>query len=114
MSETSKSVPLHPDFTDAVLDAVWVERGRQDAQWGEQNHDDGTGMLHYQNDADHVRRMNDVAVSKGLAIQWSDILKEEVYEAFAETDPVKLRAELVQVAAVATAWVEALDRRWWG
>ena len=28
----------------------------------------------------------------------------------AESDPVKLRAELVQVAAVAVAWVEKIDR----
>lgn len=29
----------------------------------------------------------------------------------AEKDPVNLRAELIQVAAVAVAWVEAIDRR---
>lgn len=36
---------------------------------------------------------------------------EEVLEAFAEADPDRLRAELVQVAAVATKWIQALDRR---
>ncbi len=42
---------------------------------------------------------------------WAKILGEEVAEAFGETDPAAIRRELVQVAAVATAWVEAIDRR---
>lgn len=42
---------------------------------------------------------------------WRTILAEEVYEAFAETDPARLRHELVQVAAVAAAWVEDIDSR---
>ena len=41
---------------------------------------------------------------------WLHILREEVFEAFAEDDPAKLRAELIQVAAVAVQWVEAIDR----
>ena len=36
---------------------------------------------------------------------------EEVAEAFAEADVRRLRAELVQCAAVAVKWVEAIDRR---
>jgi hypothetical protein len=44
-------------------------------------------------------------------LKWVDILEEEVAEAAAESDPAKLRAELVQVAAVAVAWIEAIDRR---
>jgi hypothetical protein len=39
------------------------------------------------------------------------ILREEVYEAFAEEDPAALRTELIQVAAVAATWVDAIDRR---
>jgi hypothetical protein len=67
--------------TMRVLDEVQDERRRQDAKWGEQNHPDGTIAL------------------------------EEVFEALVETDPAKLRDELLQVAAVAVAWVEAIDRR---
>lgn len=36
---------------------------------------------------------------------------DEFYEAMAERDPAKLRAELLQVSAVAAAWVESIDRR---
>ncbi len=44
-------------------------------------------------------------------VNWKTILLEEVAEAFAENDPATLRRELVQVAAVAAAWIEAIDRR---
>ena len=32
-------------------------------------------------------------------------------KALAEVEPAKLREELIQVAAVAVAWIEAIDRR---
>lgn len=63
-----------------------TERIKQDAKWGIQDHD-----------------------AKG----WLPILTEEVGEAakaMNENDP-GLREELIQVAAVAMAWVEAMDRR---
>ncbi len=44
-------------------------------------------------------------------VEWLDILMEEVCEAAAEDDHVTLRAELVQVAAVALSWVEDIDRK---
>lgn len=42
---------------------------------------------------------------------WAHVLDEETAEALAETDPAKLRAELIQVAAVAMHWVANLDAR---
>lgn len=44
-------------------------------------------------------------------VTWWHILREEVLEAAAESDPEALRAELIQVAAVAMKWAEAIDRR---
>jgi NTP pyrophosphatase (non-canonical NTP hydrolase) len=44
-------------------------------------------------------------------VSWFGILMEEVYEAFAETDPAKQREEMVQVAAVAVQIIKCLDRR---
>jgi len=41
---------------------------------------------------------------------WAMILSEEHFEAITEPDPQKRRAELLQVAAVAIRWVEAIDR----
>jgi hypothetical protein len=86
------------------------ERERQDDLWGEQNHDDGTGSAHDVTLADAARLACQRAAEAGH-LTWRSILFEEVAEAFAETDPAKLRAELVQVAAVSAAWIEAIDRR---
>lgn len=94
----------------AVMREVIQERVRQDAKWGEQNHPDGTGSEFHVDQAENARRTCDLFFKKGLGT-WAHILREEVFEAFAESDPVKLREELVQVAAVAVAWIEAIDRR---
>ena len=39
------------------------------------------------------------------------LVREEVAEAFAESDPARLREELIQVAALAVSWVEKIDAR---
>lgn len=100
-----------------VLNLVDAERDAQDAKWGEQNHPNGTGpnvrmRWSAHTLADAARVCKKLCQANGPdEDNWRDILLEEVFEALAEEDPVKLRAELVQVAAVACAWVEAIDRR---
>ena len=97
------------EATGGVLYEVARERSRQDAKWGEQNHHDGTGRAGDRFQAEMAR---EICKANGPGQDnWRDILTEEVHEAYAETDPAKLRAELVQVAAVAVAWVESIDRR---
>lgn len=93
-----------------VLAEIAQERTRQDAKWGEQNHPDGTGAPGSAEVADSAREACDRAAEHGVAF-WSLILLEEVSEAIAESDPAALRGELVQVAAVAVNWIEAIDRR---
>lgn len=82
---------------DGILDEIRMERESQNAKWGKQDH---------------------------LNEHWLAILTEEVGEVAqcvckAEIPPVyndrfarlaQMRAELIQVAAVAVAWVEAYDR----
>ena len=99
---------LGPDA--GVLAEVQAERTRQDTKWGEQNHPDGTGNKSQQDRAEFARRWCESAFGSGYGT-WADVLTEEVAEAGAERDPAKLRAELVQVAAVAVAWIAAIDRR---
>jgi hypothetical protein len=94
----------------AVLGEIAGERTRQDAKFGEQNHPDGTGNKSQQDLAEDARKWCESAFGSGYGT-WSDVLAEEVAEANAERDPARLRAELVQVAAVACAWIEAIDRR---
>jgi len=94
----------------SVLAEVAAERRRQDGQWGEQNHPDGTGDA-YTDDAALARKECERAADNG-DLTWRHILLEEVAEAMAEREPADLRRELIQVAAVAVAWAEALDRRY--
>lgn len=73
--------------TDEVLVEVFRERERQDDLWGQQDHDESV---------------------------WMTILMEEVGEAAKacfENDTDNYREELVQVAEVAVAMVEAFDRK---
>ena len=107
-----------------ILGEVAAERARQDAKWGEQNHPDGTGPRAYPlaplpeanldlraayELADAAKKATDTAFKHGK-VTYRDILLEEVFEALAESNPARLRVELVQVAAVAVAWVEKIDR----
>lgn len=104
-----------------VLAEVAAERDRQDRKWGEQNHPNGTGPdqhilgnppPHITNAelAEAARRRTQRFTDGPWTLTYEAILTEEVCEAYAEEDPAKLRAELIQVAAVAVAWVEKIDR----
>lgn len=106
-----------------VAEEVIGERLRQDQRWGEQNHPDGTGVDWAAEivpafpsgpvaaQTAKIARLDCQRAAQRGKCTWLKILREEVAEAFAETDPVKLRTELIQVAAVAQAWAEAIDRR---
>jgi ADP-ribose pyrophosphatase YjhB (NUDIX family) len=98
-----------PGSLAKVLADVSAERAAQDAMWGIQDLPDGTGQ---ERAAAADEAKNDVAeAAREGRLTWRHILREEVLEAFAEDDPDALRTELVQVAAVAAKWAQALDRR---
>lgn len=106
----------------SVYDEIGAERARQDAKFGDQTHlPDGyllasaTDLYYAVNQilapADEAKATCQGAFASGKG-DWACILVEEVAEAVeAIGDPEALREELIQVAAVAVAWVEALDRR---
>lgn len=81
--------PLPLNLTEQAIDSVLHERAFQDERWG--------GNRQLPDDT------------------WLRILVEEVGEvakALNDREPVEdLRAELVQVAAVAIAWIEAMDTK---
>jgi hypothetical protein len=100
-----------PRLTTGVLNEVYAERQRQDAKWGDQTwRENGTSKI-FERECAIARWQCNTAEKDYGGASWRQILKEEVYEAFAEQDVVKLREELVQCAAVAVAWIEAIDRR---
>lgn len=95
--------------TVGILRAIRRERLNQDAKWGEQNHPNGTGSR-WSAYAGYFRAVCNFR-AREKTLTWRDILLEEVYEALAESKPEALREELIQVAAVATNWIEAIDRK---
>jgi hypothetical protein len=108
--------------TPSVLCEVATERERQDAKWGEQNHPSGTGGAGWnavagdgmreirRSNAEQSKRSCDEA-AREKRLSWRLILREEIDEAVAEDEGAALRQELLQVAAVAVAWIECIDRR---
>lgn len=106
--QLGQEIDAHADRYEFEIRA---ERQRQVDKHGDQSSlPDGTGLRGDRWTANHTRLKCDVAAREGN-VTWRHILDEEVAEAYAESDPVKLRAELVQVEAVARAWREAIDRR---
>lgn len=76
-----------------LLTEVAVERERQDMRWGTQDHDDPRWL----------------AI---LTEELGEVAREVVEElAIPRSRGYQIREELVQVAAVAVAWLEAIDRR---
>ena len=99
-----------------VLAEVVAERVRQQRKWGEQNHPDGTGpgtlgiLCLCGRDVGEAQDLCVRSFREGRGT-YAHILWEEVAEALAVSDAARLREELLQVAAVAVAWVECIDRR---
>ena len=102
--------------------AVIDERLRQDKKFGVQDHLSVPNFVRGKPNvacahskvpvASYMREYNDTLVSF-QRLTWGPILVEEVSEALeaaASESPAALRAELVQVAAVAVAWIDCLDR----
>lgn len=99
-----------PGRTEEALSNVGEEREAQFVKWGPQHHPDGTGGSGAAFQRDLARNTCDRAAAEGR-VTWALILHEEFMEAMAEADIAMLRKELVQVAAVAVAWVEDIDSR---
>jgi hypothetical protein len=98
---------------NAIVREIADERESQLARWGQQDHPSSASELdrkRAQKNADHWKQRNDARVEAGI-LTWDGILLEEVWEALAEEDENRRREELIQVAAVAAAEVEAIDRR---
>lgn len=105
-----------------IMGQIEDERRRQDAKWGEQHWPDGTGpdlKVHsVPGHLTHHAAMQNAKLTVELGMgsegtTWSNILKEEIFEALCETEWTALRNELVQSAAVIVAWVESGDKRFW-
>lgn len=109
-----------------IMSDIAHERHQQERQWGRQDHPDAcVALLDRQGGATPQQLAEDVEIPTadrakflGLTasmrgrLRWAALLVEEAagaVEAFGDDE--SLRHELVQVAAVAAAWIEAIDRR---
>lgn len=124
---------IHPDLLEwmsgteslGVLRLVFEERIRQVTRYG-LNHDllDGTwldaqvlpsspfgGSMTAEEFEDICRADYEEHQSRHGLPTWMHLVREEVAEAFKESDPVRLAEELVQVAALCVSWVETLAWR---
>jgi hypothetical protein len=98
----------HLRLQESTASLAVAEMIRQDVKWGPaRQQPNGTGTSYFKYTADMHRRRTDEAFQNGEGT-WAHILLEEVYEALAESNPRKLVAELVQVAAVCLNWIVSL------
>lgn len=108
--------------TREVLEAVLEERRRQFARYGSNaDLEDGTGPL--------TRWLMPLTNASALEVEtmlrvdyedyeeetgkptWVHLIREEVAEAFKESDDARLEEELTQVAALAVSWIEKIRER---
>jgi hypothetical protein len=95
---------------DPVIRDVLAELAHAEAKFPDQHLPDGSGNPRWAALRDIQRAETDRKLAAGTAT-WLDVVLEETYEAFAETDPVLLRAELVQAAAMLVRWIRDIDLR---
>lgn len=108
-----------------VLEEVFEERKRQVARYGHNDDKaDGTGPLvrwlaHTDVNLD-LRTAEEIEAALRAeydrnggdeGADWMRLVREELAEVFAEDDPEKLQAELLQVAALCVSWVESIRKR---
>ena len=98
-----------------IFDDIMMERYHQIDKFGnDQSYlSNGTGydrvnLSHtYRQLLEDARNQNDVEPNEAT---WESILREEFCEAMLESDPVALRNELIQTAAVCVKWIYQMDQ----
>jgi len=99
----------------SIYHLIDIERERQDAKWGEQNHPFAPGAMagkYPLPTASEMQRLVDRAAKLGV-LSYAEICLEEFCEAVQESqrgNTEALRVELIQTAACIVAAIESLDR----
>jgi len=101
--------PDLPHIFDILAD-IREERREQDLKWGQQNHPWNLGYSWAALKTAARARTKVDNLSRKHLIDYAGILAEEFYETIEETDIHKARTELIQLAAVAVAAIESIDR----
>lgn len=106
------------NLTRHVLQLVAAERRKQDERYGRNlETPDGTGpetrwLLPYTSDSalavENRLREDYEDFEEESPVTWVHLLREELAEAFCESDRERLVEEVTQVAALAVKWLEAI------
>lgn len=99
-----------PEPVLAMLSDALAELARQERVWGHQDHPDGTGGPEAEQEMVAAKADCQAAHVRGEQT-WARILREEAAEVRAETEPAKVRQELVQLIAVSLNWGQRLAER---
>jgi hypothetical protein len=92
-----------------ILDDLITEVESSTAMHGDQRLCDGTDSI-YSMSRDRAQARCQYQTKNG-GLTWASIIQEEFFEAMAETNWPELRAELIQVMAVAFKWIQDGDTR---
>lgn len=109
------AVPAIPLEKLRVYADIYAERKNQLDKWGEQHRNLGMGGKAWQVRADKAKircdaqELNSQSDDPNDKATWLAVLEEEFCEAMAESDYGTIRAELIQVAAVAVAIIEDIE-----
>lgn len=109
---TDEMIQERINVINDVCSEVLDERVNQEEKWGLQDrrlHYSADGPYRWERGAESWKAINDEREKRG-AVTWDGVLLEEVYEALGAPTLQDARAELIQVAAVAAAMVENIDR----
>jgi len=98
----------------SIYTEIIEERNRQDAKWGEQNHQVVAEMFNSLDDygivnEEQAKYLCNEAASNGF-LKWSHIIVEELSEAIHAKTKEEMRKELIETAACCVAAIESLDR----
>ncbi|MDX2520558.1 MULTISPECIES: hypothetical protein [Streptomyces] len=93
-----------------ILSEIAVRRARQRTAFGGDEHrlPNGTGQHPETLDADVAQMVRDQAAEGGY-LDWLHVVRASAARAYAEARPARLRADLVDLAAHVTGWIQALD-----
>jgi hypothetical protein len=111
-------------LTIAVLEDIFDHRVEQEARYGHLNDllEDGTGpeavwfpiydaALPAKEIQEALREDYEIFEDEHQLPTWMHLVREEIAEAFQESDQDRLEEELIQVAALCTSWVERIRKR---
>jgi hypothetical protein len=94
-----------------IFEEIKAERKRQDEKFGEQNYSLWNRFFDVGFCKTKEKFYREINKKEDFRFSWMSILLEEVYEAFSTKKIEKQRAEMIQVAAVAVAIIECIDRK---